>query len=636
MRFFSIIPVNNKHHKIIVGMVLLMWMSLCGFITSAYAGSLSAKVAISSDDVFVGEPFTLQIQVSGSDSPQKPDLSAIDGFNVAYQGGSQNSSSSITIINGKMTKNIRKGYVFSFQLTPLREGTLTIPSLMVHSGGDMAMTRPVSIRVKKPMETDDFKLRLHLSKTRCYVGEPVILSVTWYLGSDVQNADFTVPVLTKTDQFYIADPGVNTNSGKQYYRIPLGSGQVIAEKGTGKLAGKTFSTLSFEKVLIPKRSGLISIDPATVSCRALVGYRKQRNPFNDDFFSNFFNNDRFGRRGVYQQTVVPSNALTLKVLDLPEAGRPSDFSGLVGEYHIEAAATPTAVNVGDPITLTVALSGPDYLEPVELPSLSNQKALVNAFKIPGERASGEISGNKKIFTQTIRPLRADIKEIPPIRLSYFDPRSGTYKTARTAAIPLTVSQTRIVTAQDAEGISAPIPAGNDVKTWMGGIAHNYEDISVLDNQILNPISWLRSFRGAATVMVPPILYLILFFASVIYRRKKKDPMGGQAKKAGSKLAKAIHNAKQEKTIQQSRAVILDAFKTYLGDKLRIPAGALIFNDVAGPLSQKGVAPETLDDLKTLFSECEAARYGQARPDDSVDKIGEQAFNILKKLEKLLK
>jgi len=636
MQIFCIIPVNNKHHKIIVGMVLLMWISLCGFITSAYAGSLSANVAISSADVFVGEPFTLQIKVTGSDSPQKPDLSAIDGFNVAYQGGSQNSSSSITIINGKVTKNIRKGYVFSFQLTPLREGTLTIPSLMVHADGDMTLTRPVSIRAKKAMETDDFKLRLHLSKTRCYVGEPVILTVTWYLGSDVQNADFTVPILTKTDQFYIADPKVNTNSGKQYYRIPLGSGEVIAEKGTGTLNGKTFATLSFEKVLIPKRSGLVSIDPATVSCRALVGYRKQRSPFNDDFFSNFFNNDGFGRRGVYQQTVVPSNALTLKVLDLPAADRPSDFSGLVGEYHIEATAKPTAVNVGDPITLTISLSGPDYLEPVELPPLSNQKALANAFKIPSERATGEITGNKKIFTQTIRPLRAAIKEIPPIRFSYFDTQSGTYKTDRTAAIPLTVSQTRIVTAQDAEGISAPISAGNDVKTWMGGIAHNYEDISVLDNQILNPVSWLRSFRGAATIMAPPLLYLILFIASVVYRRKKDDPMKGQAKKAGAVLSKAIHHAKHERTIQQARAVILDAFKTYLGDKLRIPAGALTFNDVAGPLSQKGAAPETLHDLKILFSECEAARYGQARPGDSIDKIGGQALNIMKKLEKLLK
>ncbi|MGB9499012.1 MAG: BatD family protein [Dissulfuribacterales bacterium] len=617
---------------------MLVLICLYGFITPAVAGSLSANIAISNDDVFVGEPFTLQIQVSGSDSPQKPDLSAIDGFNVVYQGGSQNSSSSVIIINGKMTKNIRKGYVFSFQLTPLREGTLTIPSLMVHSGGDMTLTRPVSIRVKKPMETDDFKLRLHLSKTRCYVGEPVILSVTWYLGSDVQNADFTVPVLAKTDQFYIADPKVNTNSGKQYYRVPLGSGEVIAEKGTGTLNGKTFATLSFEKVLIPKRSGLVSIDPATVSCRALVGYRKQRNPFNDDSFSNFFNNDRFGmaRRGVYQQTVVPSNALTLKVLDLPAADRPSDFSGLVGEYHIEASAKPTTVNVGDPITLTIALSGPDYLEPVELPPLSNQKALASAFKIPSERASGEISGNKKIFTQTIRPLRAAIKEIPPIRFSYFDPRSGTYKTDRTVAIPLAVSQTRIVTAQDAEGISAPISAGNDVKTWMGGIAHNYEDISVLGNQILNPVAWLASPQGIGIVAVPPILYFLMFITSVAYRRKKEDPMKGQAKKAGARLAKAIHHAKQEKTIQQARAVILDAFKTYLGDKLRIPAGALTFDDVAGLLSQKGAEQETLHDLKILFSECEAARYGQARPDDSVDKIGDKAFNIMKKLEKLLK
>jgi hypothetical protein len=616
--------------------MLLMW----GFFSTAAAESLSAGIAVSSTDVFVGEPFTLQIQVAGSDSPKKPDLSGIDGFNVVYQGGSQNSSSSITIVNGQVTKNIKKGYVFSYQLTPLREGRLSIPTITVHSGGDMSLTRPVSIQAKKPMETDDFKLRLGLSKARCYVGEPVTLTVTWYLSSDVQNADFTVPVLSQTDLFYIADPNINTNSGKQYYRIPLGAGEVIAEKGTGTLNNKTFSTLSFEKKLIPNKSGLIRIDPATVSCQALVGYRNQKSPFKDDLFSSFFGNDGFGRgrRGVYKKIVVPSNSLTLDVADLPAAGRPSEFYGLVGEYHIDAAASPTDVNVGDPITLTLAISGSDYLEPMELPPLQNQKALFQGFKIPSERATGELFENKKIFTQTIRPLRADINEVPPITLSYFDTKSETYKTAQTKAIPLTVSPTRIVTAQDAEGISSSsVSMGNGVETWTGGIAHNYEDISVLDAQVYNPVSWFSSPRGLGTLFVPPVLYLLAYAGSFVYRRRKEDPLGGQIKKAGSRLSKAIHKAKDETTSpQQARIIVLDAFKRYLGDKLRIPAGALTFNDVSTPLSEKGVALETIDKLQTLFSECEAARYGQTPPDDTIEKIIKQALDLLKKLEKTLK
>jgi hypothetical protein len=133
-----------------------------------------------------------------------------------------------------------------------------------------------------------------------------------------------------------------------------------------------------------------------------------------------------------------------------------------------------------------------------------------------------------------------------------------------------------------------------------------------------------------------MLYMLVYAGSFIYRRRKEDPLGGQAKKAGSRLSKAILKAKHEKTPQQARAIILDAFKRYLGDKLRIQAGALTFFDVSGPLSQKGAGAETLEDLKSLFSECEAARYGQTPPDDTIEKISEQAVDMLKKLEKILK
>jgi BatD DUF11 like domain len=602
------------------------------------AAALSASAAVAKSDVYVGEPFTFQIQVSGSESPAQPDLSHIDGFNVTFQGGSQNSSTSIQIINGRMTQNVRQGYIFSYQLTPLRKGRLLIPAVKVTANGDTASTAPIRITAREPEETDAFKLHMTLSKTRCYVGEPVILTVTWYLGGDVQSAGFTFPFLENNDYFSIVDQKTNPSSDKQYFRIPLNDGEVIAEKGQGKLNGRAYGTLIFEKVLIPQESGNVAIDPATVSFRMLVGYRRRNSPFNDDFFHNFLN-DRFfnmDREGVYKQFVVPSNAVSLKVLDLPTNDRPSDFSGLVGSYHMTAAARPTSVNVGDPITLTIALSGPQYLEPVQLPPLTEQPALSRDFKIPTERAIGEISGDEKIFTQTIRPLRPDVKEIPPITLSYFDTDSRTYRTVETQAIPLAVSATRVVTAKDAEGISTPVPTGSDVETYAGGIAHNYEDRGVLSNQMHNPVLWLASAWGIGTLAVPPALYLLLFTGSVFYRRKKADPIGNRAKAARSRLIKALDRAKRAQTPQQAKIDMLDAVKTYLGSKLRMPVGgALTFIDVGDRLARKGVDEETLDILRAFFKDCEAARYGSATDGDDVEGMLGAVQDLVKRLEKKL-
>jgi hypothetical protein len=612
-------------------------MQLCVLVPDVFAAPVSAEATVDKTDVFVGEPFTLQIQVMGSESPDQPKLPAMGGFNVAFVGGTQNSSTSIQIVNGRMSKDIRKGYIFSYRLTPLRKGKLLIPAITVMANGNSAVTRPIPITAREPEEIDDFKLRIHLSKTRIYVGEPVILGVTWYLGSDVRNAAISFPWLQNDNGVYIFDQKVNISAQKAYYRVPLNDGEVIGEKGKEILNGNTYGTLRFEKVLIFEKPGDVAIDPATVSFQALVGYRKRNDPFDDDFFSNFFN-DRFSalqREGVYQQFVIPSNAISLTVMDLPAKGRPADFSGLVGNYHLTASAKPVSVNVGDPITLTLELSGSPYLQPVKLPQLSQQPALVRDFKIPAEQADGEVTEGKKIFTQTLRPLRADVKEIPPVTLSYFDTQDGIYKTARTEAIPLEVSPTRIVTARDAEGFSRPVAVGSEVETFSGGIAHNYEDSGVLSNQIHNPVAWVMSVRGAATLVVPPILYLLFLGGSFFYQMKTADPAGARAKHAFTRLQKKMKQAKQGKNSQQMTMDLLDAVKNYLGDKLRIPAGALTFMDVRDPLIGRGADLQTLEGLKMFFAECEAARYGGAPENSETVNLYDRVQDLVKTLEKIL-
>jgi hypothetical protein len=259
----------------------------CFFIgESVMAGQLKANAVVQENAVYVGEPFAFQVRITGDDQPEQPDLSILNGFHVEYQGGSQNNSSSITIINGKMTRNISRGYVFSYQLTPKQTGTLTIPPINIKTDAETLQTRPVHINVFKPEQTDDVKLRIFLSKDSCYEGEPLTFTVKWFLRQDVRSFNFMIPLLEKTDWFHFIDPQVDQKSSKKYYRIPLADGEVIAEKGQDSFEGITYSTIAFSKILIPKKSGILTIDPATVSCEILTGYRQSRN--RNAFFSGVF------------------------------------------------------------------------------------------------------------------------------------------------------------------------------------------------------------------------------------------------------------------------------------------------------------------------------------------------------------
>ncbi len=606
--------------------------------TKAVAASATASAVVERSTVFEGEPFTFQIQVSGSEKPEKPDLSGIKEFDVNFRGGQRNSSRSMTIVNGRVTQDTRYGYVFEYQLVPKHSGRLTIPAIKVEVEGKTVWTNPVGITVEKPSENDDFKLRLQLSKSRCYVGEPVVLTGVLYLAQSVKGFNMSLPLLNEKDTFYFSDPHVDTSTGSQFYRIPLGDGEVIGEKGQGRMDGKEFATITFKKILIPRKAGKFSIGPATAACEALAGYKKARNPFGNDFFSNFFNDDFFGghQQGIYRKVVIPSNELVLSVSDVPTEGRPSNYEGPIGEYKIRAEATPTEISVGDPITLKITLSGPDYLEHVNLPPLSRQQNLRNSFKIPQERAVGEMSGNTKVFTQTIRALTPNIKEIPPIELPYFDTRSGTYQIARTGAIPIFVKAAKIVTASDAEGAAEKSVATNELETWTKGIAYNYEDSSVLENQSFGPVSWFVSPVGLCGVIGFPMIYMLLLVSVRAHRKMHSDPLSVMARKAFRKLSAELRKVKKIESEQKAVIIILDALRMYLGEKLRVPYGrALTYNDIKSLLVEQGIASDTLDRLRFLFDQCDAGRYAGAR-NINASELVRQAFDLAKAFEKKLK
>ena len=592
---------------VLVALVLSAYPSLPGW--TAEAQTFRVLGAVRKTEVFVGESFVFQVQIEGSDKPEKPDVSAIADFKVREMGGQQNTSQSMTIVNGRVNQVVRRGYVFSYRLTPRRAGTLRIPALTVSAEGKTASTAPIAIRVAPPVESDDFKLRMSLSERKAYVGQPVTLKVTWYVGKDVREFSLDIPVL-KDERFRVAgsDPKVTQAQAENYVRVPLADGEVIGKKGRGTLDGRDYLTVSFERMLIPRQAGKLRLPQAAATCQAQSGRRERRRGVLDDFFSeDFF---RLRSRAVYETAVAPSNRPRLDVLDLPARGRPPGFSGLVGKYSIAAEATPNEVNVGDPITLTVKISGPRYLGNVDLPALSAQPALARAFKIPSERSPGTVKGRAKVFTQTLRARHAEVAGIPPIELSYFDVESGRYQRATTEPIPLTVNIARIVTVRDAEGLADPGTVQTELETLEGGIAHNYEDFDALESQTYGPTAWLASPLWATLIFVPPLAYGGLFAFVVVAKKRYGDPRQRRAREAFKKLKKALDGAEEIAPGDDARAdaALLEAVRHYLGDRLGLASGALTFADAERELSARGVSPEISAEWSKLFERREAGRY----------------------------
>lgn len=607
-------------------------------------GPSSVRAVVEKDSVAVGKPFMLQIRLEGSDiapGAMPPDTSKLSDFTVDYLGGQDNSSSSITIINGRMSKVESHGYVYSYQLAARKAGKLQIPSIPVPVAGGktrMVYTDPIGITASAAETSDDFHLDLNFSKMRFYVGEPVVLTVVWSLGRNAESAAFDLPILDDQD-FTFVDLKKEQDPGKNYFQIRVGGKTILAEKGVGVKNGREYTTLSFSKALFAKSPGVIETPEARVSCRVLVGYSRPqpgRNPFDNFFGDDFFQG---GRTGVYKTFVARSRPEALTILPLPEEGRPADFSGLVGRFHVEASADPVEVNVGDPITLTVSIGGPDYLDNVELPALAKDPEIAKSFKTPDEMAVGVVSKGVKRFTQTLRPMSVDAKAIPPIRLSYFNPDAGRYEIAQSSSIPLTVKPTKILTSADVEGEpGGDAPRRSELEDWSRGIAYNYEGPQLLEREVYRISDIVSSPVWLSVVLIPFFSFALLLAAMKLRQGRMAGRGRRMSRTAVSRFSRRVHAIEKECPHNEACGEILKALREFLGDKLGSNGSVLTFNDVDALLKDRGIDAAPLERLRRVFDACELGGYGggNAAVSAPLNELAGEAIETVKELDRLLR
>jgi len=319
-------------------------------------------------DIYIGDTFTYNIVVDGDDKPGVVDVAPLAAFSPQRSGGGPVSQTSISIIRGKTTTTQLKRYVMSYLLTAYKAGQLVVPSVTVTVNNEIYQTNTVTVNVLKPGTTDRINLEIELSQRSCYVGQPVVMTVNFYFSTKIGRFQFDVPVFSN-DAFWIEDPDFIDPGARQYRLSDSKPDMVYVTQSKVDYEGRTSLLLSFSKILIPRRAGRIQIKPAKVSVELPVGKGRSRSFFFGDYDTK------------YQRFMAGSRPVELSVQPLPKEGQPDGFYGLVGDYKVAASAAPTKVNVGDPITLTIKISG-KHLSPVRWPELEKKSELAKNFKIP--------------------------------------------------------------------------------------------------------------------------------------------------------------------------------------------------------------------------------------------------------------
>jgi len=559
---------------------------------------VSVSAQLDRTTVYINDSAVLTISVEGSSSPDRPALRLPDGIDGEFLGGGDNSSTFTAIINGSVQKRVTHQYQFRYRLTPAREGVYAIPGPEVTVSGRVYSAPPVRLAVVRPEQGGDFALRVEADNRDLYVGEPTRLRIVWTLAADVKSASFSrMPGL---DAFELGTPRDRFPSGRaggedsSRVEVSMFGRTVVGTRGSETVSGKQLTTLTFDVVIVPNSSGTHDLGPMSITFDAVTGQRQR------SFFDAPWDDPSITRR-----MSVMSDPVAVKVKPLPEAGRPADFTGLVGRYTLKTMAEPTSVSVGDPITLKLIVDGPDPTSRIEPPDLARLPDF-GAFKISSEGwrdDSGDLPG-PRAFSTTIRVTDAKTTEIPALEIPSFDPERGEYFRARSVPIALTVRPTREITSADAVGaMPRPIPVGptTSLDSAGAGPVANSGGAWVLADEGGGLFETVRSPLVAGVLIAPPLA----FFAATLVRIKRQRD-GHESARIARARREAVSSLTRAPADSLSPAAIATALRRYAGAILRINPDAVTPVDCDG--GERGDAHE-LAEIGRVLGDCDAGRFG---------------------------
>lgn len=156
-----------------------------------------------------------------------------------------------------------------------------------------------------------------------------------------------------------------------------------------------------------------------------------------------------------ERYTVSAESIKVVVKALPEAGRPSDFSGAIGTFRLSTKLDATTARMGDPLLLTVRVEGIGNVKLLPRPTVEASWASIVAGteRVQVDSSGAYIRGAKE-FDYILTPAQAGAAVLPVVRYAYFDPFKGQYAIASSAPADLTIADAAMAGASDGSSAEA--------------------------------------------------------------------------------------------------------------------------------------------------------------------------------------
>jgi len=607
------------------GKLLFFFFLITVFSVPAIA---QAKFSTVIDEKEVGKGDYIQVQyiVENASTVESLTPPAFNGFTVVSGPMQQNGMS---IINGAVSKYEGITYV----LKPLATGKFVIGGATAVVDGKQVRSSSVTVTVtnappkpsnisnnpffglsvpeEAPEVNEEYILRkgesavekiknnllvkLDVSKTSCYVGEPIVATYKLYSRVRSESRVTKRPSLSQFSVYDMVQPEANNPSVE-------------------KLNGKLFTTHIIRKVqLYPLQDGSFDLDPLEVD--NTVSFLRMENDNSNKISMQQLMNDYMN--GVSdgkleeQQVSLASKPVTITVKPLPLTGKPFSFDGAVGKFTISASIPKMQIAAGETAALQVILKGQGNMTLINAPQIqwpTGTEGYEPTVKESLDKTVAPISGSK-LFEYTFTAKQAGTVVIPPIEFSYFDPAANAYKIIHTDSIVAQISQS----------LKKSKPFTTDKKQDIDG-----------DGLRLSKLLWILPVLAIAVL----VLLLTGKKKKAVKRPSGIIPVAPVSEQTTPHAADPFEGARHALAAVNSQLFYKETGRAtwqILSEKFHLTSSELSKPVVVRLLQQSNAPVETIQLLEKVLNDCELALYTPVHTENDMRITLEKA----EQLEKLL-
>lgn len=612
----------KSKNKCIAEKLIATLLLLCA---CSFSFAQKIQVQVSNSKVQVGVPFQIAFTVNSTPSTYTPPN--FKDFDI-YSGPNQ--SSSMQYSNGNMSQS----FSISFLIAAKKEGKITIGPMQMVVGGQTIQSNPLTIEAVKgnvapqqqqqqqqqqSMDEDpaysskvsgeDVFLRTTVSKTKCYLGEQIVITQKVYSRLDLrgfQNVKFP-----SYNGFWSQNQENSSNIQLQIENVD----------GVNYYVGEFSRTYAF-----PQRIGQLTIDPTELECVV----RKQSNKKPRNIFEQFFGT------GGFEDVVVKvkSKPVTVNVQTLPEQNKPSGFLGGVGNFNYKVETSKQTVKANDALNLKITISGKGNVKLIEPPKPSLPESFESYEPKITENISntGGVSGSK-VYNFLIIPREAGEFSIGGLSFSYFDADKKQYISIPSPDIKITV------TPGDGKS-DASAKVYDHLKHEVKESENDIRFIKTGEFLISrNETEFFNSKIHIALMILPLVLFAGTMSYRAYYLKRNSDVVAVKGRKAAAVAKKQLVNAEKQMKLNNKELFyteIINAINNYLGNKFNIAVADLSKENISNELNARFIKPELQNKLFDTINTCEMAKYAPGAVSGDLQVVYTNTAELISQMESELK